>query len=433
MPTITSTPSELSVSFSVYEKVAGLVRDISVPWAAVAAVSVERDGMRAARGIRAPGLGVPGLRKVGTWRRREGGRMRRTVVSVRRGQPALRIELRGARWDEFLLGHEGARTVADTLASRGVTTESSPPTAIREHDVRFTSEGATLAGTVCRPDSPARAAVLLLPGSGPLDREGSHPRLQVDVSRQLAHALAARGVASLRYDKRGVGASPGDWRAAGVSDLVADARAARALLASQPGVDPARVVVLGHSEGALLAAAVAAGDTHLAGVVLLAGAARPGEEVLVQQAERLRDGLPAVLRAVMRLLRIDLVDRVRGNHRRLKATTADVARVNGARVNARWVREYMAHDPVEDIRRITAPVLAITGEKDLQVSSDDLDVVRSTAPAEVTVHRIPDLSHTLRRQPGTPSLRLYREEVRRPVDPEVVGIVTEWVVRHTAA
>lgn len=78
------------------------------------------------------------------------------------------------------------------------------------------------------------------------------------------------------------------------------------------------------------------------------------------------------------------------------------------------------------------PVLAITGEKDLQVSSADLDVVRRTPPAEVTVLRVPDLSHTLRRQPGSPSLRLYREEVRRPVDPEVVDTVTDWVVRHAA-
>lgn len=304
---------------------------------------------------------------------------------------------------------------------------------VREHDVRIDVEGATLAGTVCRPRGPQQSpAVLLLTGSGPMDRDGSHPRLRLDVSRQLAHALADHGIASLRYDKRGVGASPGDWRAAGLFDLVGDARAAREVLGSEPGVDPARVFVLGHSEGALIAGAVAAGDTDLAGVVLLAGAARPGEEVLLWQAEQLRETLPTVARVALRLLRTDLVEKVRRNHRKIKATTTDVARVDGARVNARWFREYMAHDPVEDLRRITAPLLAITGEKDLQVSDADLDVVRRTVPGEVTVRRVPDLSHTLRRQPGTPSLRLYREEVRRPVDPEVVDTVTDWVVRHAA-
>lgn len=155
--------------------------------------------------------------------------------------------------------------------------------------------------------------------------------------------------------------------------------------------------------------------------MLHAGAARPGEEVLLWQAEQLRETLPAVPRLVLRLFR-----------RKVNATTTDVARVDGARINARWFREYMAYDPVEYLRHITAPVRAITGEKDLQVSSADLDVVRRTPPAEVTVRRVPDLSHTLRRQPGVPSLRLYREEVRRPVDPEVVDTVTEWIVRHAA-
>lgn len=318
-----------------------------------------------------------------------------------------------------------------------MTTGQTRETTMREYDVRFDSAGAALAGTVCQPgDARAAArpcpAVLLLTGSGPMDRDGSHPRLRLDVSRQLAHALADHGIASLRYDKRGVGASPGDWRAVGLFDLVADARAAREVLASEPGVDPSRVVVLGHSEGALLAGAVAAGDPTLAGVVLLAGAARPGEDVLLWQAEQLRETLPAVPRLVLRLLRTDLVEKVKRNHRKIKATTTDVARIDGARINARWFREYMAYDPVEDLRRITAPVLAITGEKDLQVPSADLDVVRRTVPAEVTVSRVPDLSHTLRRQPGTPSLQLYRKEACRPVDPEVVDMVSDWVVRHTA-
>jgi hypothetical protein len=85
--------------------------------------------------------------------------------------------------------------------------DPSQETTMREHDVRFDSAGATLAGTVCRPLDPredARVAarpcpaVLLVTGCGPMDCDGSHPRLRLDVSRQLAHALAQRGVASLR-------------------------------------------------------------------------------------------------------------------------------------------------------------------------------------------------------------------------------------------
>ncbi len=307
-------------------------------------------------------------------------------------------------------------------------------TALRERDVVIPREDTTLTGTVCTPvHAGAGAAVLLLPGSGPIDRDGNHRRLRLDVSRQLAHELARHGVTSLRYDKRGVGASPGDWRSAGLYDLIEDARAARAVLAEQPEVDAARVFVAGHSEGALVAAAVAAGDFTVAGVVLLAGAARDGESVLVWQAERLRETLPAVPRTVLRVLRVDLVEKVRANHRKLKATTTDTARVGGARINARWFREYIAHDPVADLRRITAPVLAITGEKDLQVDSADLEVVRAVVPGEVTVQRVPDLTHTLRRQPGEPSIKRYRQEVRGPVDRGVLDTVTGWVLGHAGA
>lgn len=118
MATITWTATDLSVTFSRYEKVAGLLRDVHVPVDAVASVAVEPDGLRAARGMRAPGLGLPGLRKIGTWRRRTDGRTRRTAVSVRRGQPAVRIELRGTSWDQILVGHDGARAVAAELAAR---------------------------------------------------------------------------------------------------------------------------------------------------------------------------------------------------------------------------------------------------------------------------------------------------------------------------
>jgi pimeloyl-ACP methyl ester carboxylesterase len=255
------------------------------------------------------------------------------------------------------------------------------------------------------------------------------------VARQLATALAAAGLASLRYDKRGVGGSPGDWRAAGLSDNVDDLAAARDTLAARPEVDAARIVVAGHSEGALLAAALAARGAPLAGVVLLSGSATPGAELLRWQARQLAPTLPAPVRGLLRLLRTDLEAKVAANHARIRATTSDVARIGGVRVNARWTREFLAHDPRADLARVTVPVLALTGEKDLQVDVADLDVLAATVPAPVTVHRVPDLTHTLRRQPGPASLRSYRAELRRPVDPVVLDTVVSWcsaVVRQVA-
>jgi pimeloyl-ACP methyl ester carboxylesterase len=298
---------------------------------------------------------------------------------------------------------------------------------VRELELRLAGNR-ELAGTLALPDGDGAPfpAVLIASGSGPLDRDSNHRRARFDVARQLAGALAAAGLASLRYDKRGVGASPGDWRAAGLYDNVDDLAAAFATLAARPEVDSARVLVAGHSEGALLAVALAARGTPAAGLVLLSCSATPGDQLLRWQARRLAPTLPAPVRGLLRLLRTDLETKVAANHAKVRATTTDVARVGGARLNARWTREFLDHDPRTDLARVHVPVLALTGSKDLQVDPADLDVIAATVPAPVTVHRVPDLTHTLRRQPGPASLRAYREELRRPVDPEVLQAVAGW-------
>jgi pimeloyl-ACP methyl ester carboxylesterase len=289
-----------------------------------------------------------------------------------------------------------------------------------------------LAGTLVLPDGPGPfPAVLLASGSGPLDRNSNYRRARFEVARQLAHALAEGGLASLRYDKRGVGETPGDWRTAGFTDNVDDLGAALQALRERPEVDAARVVVAGHSEGALLAASLAARGVPVVGAVLLSTSATPGEELLRWQTRQIAPTLPRPVRLLLRLLRIDLVKKTEANRTRIKATTTDVARIGGARINARWHREFMAHDPRADLRRIAVPVLALTGAKDLQSPPADLETVAELVPAEVTVRRIPDLTHTLRRQPGPPSLSAYKKELRNPVDPEVLATVVDWCRRVT--
>nr|WP_232797098.1 hypothetical protein [Blastococcus atacamensis] len=132
------------------------------------------------------------------------------------------------------------------------------------------------------------------------------------------------------------------------------------------------------------------------------------------------------MRALLRLLRVDLEKKVAANHERIRATTTDVARIGGARLNARWFHEFMAHDPREDLRAVTMPVLALTGAKDLQVKPDDLAVLAATVRGPVETHLVPELTHTLRRQSGAASLSAYKKELRSPVDAEVLGIVTDW-------
>ncbi|MFW3172483.1 hypothetical protein [Geodermatophilus sp. CPCC 206100] len=113
MATITTTSQTVRVTLSRAEKLLGLLRDLEVPRSAVTSVDSVPDGLSAPRGVRAPGLGLPGVRKIGTWR----GQGEKTLVSVRRGQPAVRVRLTGQRFDTLLVGADDATAVAGTLAA----------------------------------------------------------------------------------------------------------------------------------------------------------------------------------------------------------------------------------------------------------------------------------------------------------------------------
>ncbi len=108
MATMQVRPPVLSVRLTRAEKLAGLLRDVEVPLSSVREVEVVPDGVAATSGLRAPGLGLPGLRKIGTWRRRDG----KSLISVRRGQPAVRVRLEGQRFDELLVGADDAPDLA---------------------------------------------------------------------------------------------------------------------------------------------------------------------------------------------------------------------------------------------------------------------------------------------------------------------------------
>ncbi|MGI5325350.1 alpha/beta hydrolase family protein [Actinomadura nitritigenes] len=289
-------------------------------------------------------------------------------------------------------------------------------------------DGTRLAGTLTLPDGPGpHPAVLLLHGSGPLDRDGNTPALPVNLGPPLTAALAAAGVATLRLDRRGAGATPGRWRAAGFTGNRRDAAAALDALAAHPDVRAGAVGVVGHSEGALHAMALGS-RPDVRAVVLLAGYARTGEDALRRQVRSIVATLPAPVRLLRRPIRA-VSARVLA---RIERTGTDEARVAGVPVNARWLRENLAHDTRGDLAAITAPVLAVTGGKDLQIDPADLDVIRRLVRGEAEVHRVPDLTHVLRRDPGRHTLRSYRRLLREPVDADLLALVTTWLARRLA-
>ncbi len=279
---------------------------------------------------------------------------------------------------------------------------------------------------------PQAIAALLISGSGPVDRDSDARRLAIGVMAQVAERLAAAGVATLRYDKRGVGESEGDFHATGLHDNVDDARAALAALRAQPGVDASRVVVVGHSEGAIIATELAADDRGLAGVVLLAGSATTGEEVLREQAEAVSAGLPRPVQRLLRVLRRDVPTIQEKRFAQLRATTTDVARIQLVKVNARWMREFLDHDPAASLRRVEVPVLAVGGTKDIQSAPHHTERIGALVAGPVRVELVDGMSHLLRHEPGDPTVRTYKQQAAQPVLPEVLDLVADFCVEPAA-
>ena len=292
--------------------------------------------------------------------------------------------------------------------------------------IEFTSAGARLIGTLATPSAEPAPAALLISGSGPLDRDSNTKRLRIDVMRQVAEHLATVGIASFRYDKRGIGASSGDYHATGFWDNVADARSALTALRARPEVDADRIVVIGHSEGALIASELAA-DGEVAGVVLLAGAAQTGEQVLRWQARRVAESLPGPARVVLKLLRKDVVAMQDKRLTQLERSTDDVIRMQFVKVNAKWFREFLVHDAADTLRRIRTPVLAITGAKDIQVDPDDVARIEGLVAGPFRGRVVPELTHLLRTTTEPPSVKTYRRHAKRPVDAALLDTIGRWV------
>lgn len=302
---------------------------------------------------------------------------------------------------------------------------------MRETQTTFRSADLNLAGTLATPEGEGPfPTALLLPGSGPLDRDGNIKRIRLNVSRDLATTLAQSGWASLRYDKRGIGASEGEYLPTGFADELGDAEAARDWLLGRG--DVSQVVAIGHSAGALHAAELAGREPRIAGAILLAATAKTGEETLRWQARQVGENLvPGPVKALLRLFRTDVLKQQDGAIRKLKATTRDVERIQLQKVNAKWMREFIDYDPTSAFAAATAPMLAITGSKDVQVDPADLPLIAEVAPDARTLE-IPDLDHILRHEPADISNpRHYGKQAGKPIDPRVIEAILGWLAeRH---
>ena len=222
-----------------------------------------------------------------------------------------------------------------------------------------------LAGTLLMPKTgkPPYAAVVMITGSGLQTRDSriALPGLeQYAPFKQIAERLASSGVAVLRVDDRGIGGSTGreTLATATTTSLAEDTRAQIAWLRARAHVDPQRIIVIGHSEGATIASMIGAGDPQVAGVVLMAGVAKRGADVSFEQQED--------------MLKSDTtMDDATKASMREKQKEAVKAILEGRDVPGQpvvpWTREYFAYDPLPTLRKVKQPVLILQGERDRQV------------------------------------------------------------------
>jgi len=297
-----------------------------------------------------------------------------------------------------------------------------PPADIEEAPYVFGSGELTLEGTLTVPRSvsgPIPVGVIIA-GSGPTDRHGdSPPSLRTGMYRQLAWGLAERGIATFRYDKRGVGKTRGTFDPSKTTfeDFVLDAQAAVESLHGDARFS--KVVLIGHSEGAGIATVAVNRGAHVAGIVTLAGAGRPVLTVLREQLARQLDS--AMLHHYDSLMTryldgAELQD------------VPPVLRLLFVPINRKFMQTSVAYDAADQMAQVRVPVLVVQGETDLQVSVLDSDALGAARPGSRVVV-IPEANHVFKRTASTQlagQVATYTDP-SLPIVPELVNAIADWL------
>lgn len=232
---------------------------------------------------------------------------------------------------------------------------------------------------------------LLIAGSGPTDRNGNNPAGHNDSLKRLAQGLARQGVASLRYDKRGVGASLAaapDERDLSVEAYVSDALAWSERLKGDPRFG--ELILVGHSEGALIAS-LAAPRSGAAALISIAGSGRPIDAVL---REQLQGRLPPALLATSHYL----IDELKAG--RTHADIPEPLQVLFRPSVQPYLISLFAYDPAEAFAAVNVPALIVQGRHDIQVGIDDAEALHRAKPdAELAL--IDGMNHVLRIVPAS--------------------------------
>lgn len=338
--------------------------------------------------------------------------------------------------------------------------------------IQSSAENVTLAGTLTLPESqPVAAGVVLISGSGPQNRDSeisNHRPFLV-----LADYLTRRGIAVLRYDDRGFGESTGSTHNATSEDFAKDANAARAFLSARPELEGAKVGLLGHSEGGIIAPMVATTTTGVDFLVLMAAPGVVGEIILMDQTVgQAEQGYETALDMALQMgpevasqmeeAFETIIESTRTSQERIYSilkSEADSSRAaeeirsvimerfaqmgppgmdidaqvdaEVQQVNNAWMRHFLAYDPRPALTMVTVPVLAIGGSKDTQVkSSDNLSVIEAAlneaGNTDATVVELEGLNHMF--QTAETGYVIEYGTIDETIAPGVLELIGDWIL-----
>ncbi len=284
-----------------------------------------------------------------------------------------------------------------------------------------------LKGTMLGPQDGHGAVVLIIPGSGPTDRDGNSPAgVLAAPYRLLAEALVARGVTTVRIDKRGLAGSAGatpDGNAVTIPDYVTDVQASITVIRQR--TEASCVWLLGHSEGGLVALA-AGRNSHVCGLILAATAGRPMGEVLREQLKANPANAPLLGQA---LPAIDALEA--GKQVDTATMPAPLLRLFNPRVQGFLISAF-SYDPSQLITGYTKPVLILQGLHDIQVREADARLLKKADPV-ATLVLLPDVNHVLK--------SVTSDEVRAniatysnsslPLAPGVVEAISDFLIANS--
>jgi pimeloyl-ACP methyl ester carboxylesterase len=289
----------------------------------------------------------------------------------------------------------------------------------QEVNVR-TSAGHSMAGTLTLPKTRKDRipAVITISGSGAQDRDEALPGMRgYRPFRELAENLATRGIAVLRYDDRGFGASTGVHAVATSADFADDTRAVINYLRTRPEIDPDRIFLVGHSEGGMIAPMVAAEDPKLRGIVLLAAPGHTGRQILEYQTRH----------------NVDLQTQ-KSKVERDSLFRLGILALDSAAAQQAWLRYFRAYDPMPVVRKVRVPVLIVHGSTDRQVTAEQApllaDALRAAGNTDVAVHVLPTVNHLFLSDPVGNGAG-YASLPTRTVVPQLLQIVGDWIVNKS--